>query len=83
MYAVENNATFIVHTNREKRRIYELMPDAEVFVHPIVWPENYGQSGKSLRRLAVKDFFGDKITPYDWTIWVWPLTIKTFIKWLE
>ena len=35
------DATFLVHTYREKNRILKLEPNANVVVHPIAWPENY------------------------------------------
>lgn len=39
--AYENDATFIVHTDREKKKILAYKPDASVIVHPIVWPDDY------------------------------------------
>lgn len=38
---VSKNACFIVHTNREKKRICSINKSAKVLVHPIVWPENF------------------------------------------
>lgn len=40
-YAHQNDATFIVHTDREKKKILAYKPDACVIVHPIVWPDDY------------------------------------------
>lgn len=37
-YAHAHDATFIVHTHREARRIQSVVPKARVLVHPIVWP---------------------------------------------
>jgi hypothetical protein len=51
VYAVNNGVTFIVHTHREKKRILALKPEANVLVHPLVWPENAVSNSMDLRRL--------------------------------
>lgn len=37
---VDNHSSFIVHTNREKKRILSINKNANIFVHPIIWPED-------------------------------------------
>lgn len=50
-FAHRKNATFIVHTNREKNRILRYQPGASVIVHPIVWPDDYCVEKVDLNRM--------------------------------
>jgi glycosyltransferase involved in cell wall biosynthesis len=62
-YACKHNATFIVHTHREKKRIESISPRARVLVHPILWSKNYSQGNTVERKVDVKKFFKDVQLP--------------------
>lgn len=55
LLAYRKNATFIVHTYREKDRIQKICPDAKILVHPIVWPENLPKNNRINLRKKFKN----------------------------
>lgn len=60
-YGVSNDACFIVHTNREKKRIMAINSNAKICVHPILWPDDLPYDNK-------KDIVEKKITKKNPTI---------------
>lgn len=62
-FGVRYNASFIVHTYRDEQRVLDIDPTANVIVHPIIWPENYGLDGEVKDISGYRNFYSDQTLP--------------------